>query len=93
MPCAQGGVKYGSNSSNPQDLKRTMCLYSTPEAAYTVTNEAEALYLHALFALRETNLSHVQANFVPGVLAFFNCIQHNWCDLCRDIREGHSPPP
>ena len=66
---AAAGVRVGPASSTPDDpgFARLQPLYSTPAPAYREPAEAPALYLHALFALRDRRLGVVEANFAPTV--------------------------
>ena len=65
------GLPIGPNSSAPADSKRLLDLYTTPADAYQVLTEPEALYLYALFALKDRNLGCIESNFVSAVYNFF----------------------
>ena len=58
------GLRVGPNSSNPLRDRRLLVLYSTPAAGYTIQDEQDALYVHALFAARDRSLGIIEANFV-----------------------------
>merc|ERR1712086_6091 len=84
-----GGLPIGPNSSAPKDSQKLLQLYTTPSAAYDVLSEPEALYLYALFAMKDRNLGCIESNFVSAVYHFFNGTVHQKFDrLVRDIREG-----
>jgi len=87
---SEGGVKIGPASSSPDDkgFDRLLPLYSSPLAAYREPNEAAAMYLHALFALRDRKLGIVEANFAPLVDTFCSCLLNNKEALLKDIANG-----
>ena len=49
--------------------KERLPVYSTPEAAFAVEHAPSLLYLHLLFALRDRDLSSIQAEYAPALLA------------------------
>ena len=83
-------MRIGPASSTPDDrgFDRLLPLYTTPSPGFREPCEAAALYIHALFALRDRNLGFIEANFAPLVLSFFNCIVENRVALVEDIRRG-----
>ena len=85
-----GDIRIGPASSTPDDagFARLLPLYTTPGPGFREPNEAAALYVHALFALRDRHLGFVEANFAPLVLSFFACIQNNRRALVEDVRRG-----
>ena len=80
-----------SLTPQPNDSFRTdnsWCV-QTPPAAYDVLSEPDALYLYALFAMKDRNLGCIESNFVSAVYHFFNGTVHQKFDrLVHDIREG-----
>mmetsp|Transcript_57231 Transcript_57231/g.100201 ORF Transcript_57231/g.100201 Transcript_57231/m.100201 type:complete len:667 (+) Transcript_57231:110-2110(+) len=85
------GIKVGSNSSSPKDknFQRLLCLYASPMAAYQVSREPEALYAHALFALKDRNLGIIEANFAPLVCLLLDTAREHRRSLVQDLRNGH----
>jgi hypothetical protein len=54
---SKGGLDVGVDSSlTPEGNSGRLVLYSTPEAALQVEDDASLLYLHLLYALRDENL-------------------------------------
>lgn len=86
------GIMVGPNSSSPKSNKSILKLYSTPEIGYYIPTEKEALYIHALFALRDRHLGTIEANFVFLIFNLFTFIEHSWPSLVNDIRHGTIDP-
>lgn len=70
--------------------------FDTSNMMYTSPNEARqpkhlgtyTRYLHALFALKERNITYGNVTFSSYFLEILRFIEKNWKDLCNDIEEG-----
>jgi len=82
------GLSIGPNSSNPDSAKRIHHLYTTPPPAYGIKTEPEALYIHLLFGLLDSNLGIIESNFASTVYTGFKTLEHRWPELVRDIETG-----
>lgn len=85
------GMRIGSNSSSPDNkgFDSLLCAYASPKAAYQLQQEPDALYAHALFALKERNLGIIEANFAPVVCLLLDTIRQHRRSLVQDLRNGH----
>ena len=81
-------MSIGPNSSNPDSAKRIYHLYSTPPAAYSILTEPEALYVHLLFGLMDSNLGIIESNFASTIYTGFKTLEQRWPELVRDIETG-----
>ncbi|KAK7475298.1 hypothetical protein BaRGS_00033445 [Batillaria attramentaria] len=86
------GIKVGPNSSSPSESKSLLHTYSTPEPAYDILSEAEALYVHLLFALRDRHLGMIEANFASLIYNAFKTLEHEVPNLIQDIERGTLNP-
>lgn len=84
-------IMVGPNSSRPSDNKGLLQLYTTPESAFGVQSENELLFLHALYALLDTNLGFIEANFCNRILNFFVLLDNKWEALMETIETGKLP--
>jgi len=82
------GMLIGPNSSNPDSLKRIHHLYSTPPPAYKIVTEPEALYVHLLFGLMDSNLGIIESNFASTIYTGFKVLEQRWPELVSDIETG-----
>nr|XP_054756098.1 GH3 domain-containing protein-like [Lytechinus pictus] len=87
-----GGVPIGPNSATPKSSEKFIDLYSTPMAAFDITTEKEALYAHLLFALKDSEIGAIEANFVPLIHNAFVELEENWEQLVQDIAHGEVHP-
>ena len=62
--------------------------FVTPTPGYQICSEKEAMYVHALFALKNEYLNLLQATFCTLLCNFFKVIESNWRDLVKDISTG-----
>mmetsp|Transcript_117155 Transcript_117155/g.343196 ORF Transcript_117155/g.343196 Transcript_117155/m.343196 type:complete len:619 (-) Transcript_117155:34-1890(-) len=85
------GLRIGSNSASPESrgFDAALCAYASPKAAYEIAAEPDALYAHALFALKEAQLGLMEANFAPLVCMLLDTIRENRRSLVQDLRNGH----
>ena len=92
---APGGLRIGPNSSGPKDkgFDRLLPLYSTPMAGFEIANdEGAALYVHALFALRDRKLGMLEANFLALPYRLLQLIERDGERLAADIERGALDP-
>ena len=71
-----------------KNFDRLLCAYSSPRAAYDILNEADAMYAHAVFALKDRSLGMLEANFASNICDFLDFIQDHGPSLACDIEEG-----
>jgi hypothetical protein len=89
--CEANGLMIGPNSSSPKDKRQAMQLYTTPKEAYITEDEQSMLFLHALFALKDPLLDHIEANFCSYVFNFLAFIERHHEDLVEAIETGTIP--
>ncbi|XP_076446543.1 GH3 domain-containing protein-like [Babylonia areolata] len=89
---SESGIKVGPNSATPSESKGLLHIYSTPEPAFEILSEPEALYVHLLFALRDRHIGMIEANFASLVFNAFKTLEHRVSDLVADIRNGTLNP-
>ncbi len=63
-------------------------LYTSPIEVMKIKDKEAALYLHLLFALKETNLLYISGVFISNILDLFRVLEIKHEDLVRDIRRG-----
>lgn len=85
---ADCGLRVGPNSSNPNDAKRILHMYTTPFSAYEILDEKELTYIHLLFALKDPTLGMIETNFISAVYNVIIALHDNWNDLISDIENG-----
>ncbi|KAK7919479.1 hypothetical protein WMY93_010763 [Mugilogobius chulae] len=80
-----------------ESLQRTTKFFYTPtmrqsEAApaFEVPNEKDTLYLHLLFALKDSNVGTLESNFASTIFYAFVALQERWQELVGDIEHGQS---
>lgn len=89
LKTSECGIPVGPNSSSPANSKRILSMYSTPKAGFEILTEPEALYVHLLFGLKDSNLGIIEANFAALVYSAFQCLDTNWDSLVNDIENGY----
>ena len=89
---SEAGIKVGPNSATPSESKRLLHIYSTPEPAYEILSEPEALYIHLLFALRDPQIGVIEANFASLVFNAFKTLEREMPNLVKDIAHGTLNP-
>ncbi|XP_063968313.1 uncharacterized protein LOC129279896 [Lytechinus pictus] len=70
----------------PENIKGI--IFSTPLVGYQIMDEPTSMYVHALFALRDKNLSSIWAPFASSLYIFLRVIESTWKTLVQDIRRG-----
>lgn len=63
-------------------------LYTSPIEVMKIKDKETALYLHLLFALKETNLMYISGVFISNILDLFRVLEARHEELVRDIRRG-----
>ncbi len=71
------------------NLDTAKMMYTSPkEARQPSVIGTYTRYLHALFALKERNVTYGNVTFSSFLLEIMRFIENNWQDLCLDIEEG-----
>lgn len=78
--CSEAGITIRSNisilaSSCPTFLHHLLSIYTTPAPALQVRNKRDALYLHLLFALRDSALGALESDFASEIFDAFSNLQ------------------
>ncbi|MBN3296536.1 GHDC protein, partial [Amia calva] len=89
---SEAGIPIGPNSSSPGTLHHLFNLYTTPESAFQVPTEPEALYLHLLFALKDPSVGTLESNFASTIYYAFCTLQERWQELVEDVERGRVNP-
>lgn len=87
LPC---GATYGSISAKAT-LSMTSILtelFVSPLEALVPASSTNTRYLHALYALRDPNVSFMSCTFFSFMLEQLRYIQRNWQMLVEDIEKG-----
>ncbi|MBW4497920.1 MAG: GH3 auxin-responsive promoter family protein [Oscillatoria princeps RMCB-10] len=86
----ESGVRVGmaSNAQLPQAMKMQPYSFTSPPDVFALTEVASAMYLHALYALKNPNPLCFRTTFVTALLYFIRLIENHWQELVRDIRLG-----
>ncbi|WP_437954628.1 GH3 auxin-responsive promoter family protein [Sorangium sp. So ce119] len=90
----EGGFPTGSTSCYMMRaaLERRPGAWASPPEAYHVPTQADALYLHLLFALAQPALGSIVAPFASGLLDFFQVLEARWPALVEDLGRGALRP-
>ena len=85
---SEGGLPIGPTTmlNLPDILHRIQ--FSTPPAGMRLTDERQALYVHALFALRDRCLGNLGTIFCSTMFSFFQMLEQDWTSLVNDLRRG-----
>ncbi|KAL2078245.1 hypothetical protein ACEWY4_025930 [Coilia grayii] len=89
---SEAGIPIGPNSSTPASSRHMLHLYTTPEPAFRVPSERDALYLHLLFALKDRSTGTIESNFASTIFYAFRALQERWDELLADIELGRVSP-
>ena len=68
--------------------KEILPVFVTPWPGYQICSEKEAMYVHAIFALKDECLTSIQSPFCTFICNFFKVIESNWRKLVEDISTG-----
>jgi hypothetical protein len=77
-----------SSAQLPQAMKIQPYPFTSPPDVFALTEVASAMYLHALYALKNPNPLFLTTTFVTTLLYFIRLIETHWQELVRDIRLG-----
>ncbi|CAK0895217.1 unnamed protein product [Prorocentrum cordatum] len=85
------GLEVGSSSSTPDDpgFQRLLCARTSPLAAYQVEKAPDAIYAHALFALKDANLGMLEADSAQALALLLESARDHRRSLVQDLRNGH----
>lgn len=88
-----GGIPTGDASAFGMQQAAWLLpwLYTTPLPALGIADKPTALFIHALFALRERDLNHISATFGHYVVQFFRVIEEHWPELIDSLASGRLP--
>lgn len=89
---SQVPVLAGPNVGLARMRRHMPLLWCAPPPVYEVADAEAALYLQALFALRETTALYIQAPFAPQIVAWFALIERQRRALVADLRRGTLAP-
>lgn len=78
----------GPNAGMARIRRHIAHLWTSPEPVFEVEHQTTALYLHALFALRERRALYVETPFSPKLVGWFNIIERFHRELIADLRNG-----
>jgi hypothetical protein len=86
----EAGIPMGSASSESLTRVRRIAplLWSSPWPVFEVADTSSQWYLHALFALREPNLTYLRGTFAGHLSGWLAFIFANQADLINDIALG-----
>merc|ERR1719334_780662 len=75
---SEGGLPIGPTTmlNLPDILHRIQ--FSTPPAGMRLTDERQALYVHALFGLRDRSLGNLGTIFCSTMFTFFQLLENEW---------------
>ncbi|XP_041354654.1 probable indole-3-acetic acid-amido synthetase GH3.11 [Gigantopelta aegis] len=89
FPTTETGIEKGSISAKLMPYRRYLC---SPSAAYDILTEKEGLYIHAVFTLKEPDVTYIMCLTSSVLLSFLLLIKRQWKQLVRDIRLGQLDP-
>jgi hypothetical protein len=86
----EGGIRINSaTSGGMRSIKRLIPLiWTTPVEVMSMGKNVETLYLHLLFALRESSLTYLSGIFISSILDLFRYLEVHWRELVEDIKRG-----
>ena len=87
LPC---GATYGSVSARTLMTMKPILesIYTSPLEAAAPCSGTNTHYLHALYALRDRDVSYIFCSFFSFLLEQLRYIQRNWEELLKDIAAG-----
>ena len=69
-------------------LRMSSLFWTSPPESYQVPNQADALYVHLLFALISGDAHYISAPFASTVLDLFHTLELRAAELVYDVRHG-----
>ena len=85
-----GGLPVGPGTSLGMRhmLRMSSLFWTSPAEAYQISNQADALYVHLLFALIGGDAHYISAPFASTVLDLFHTLELRAAELIYDVRHG-----
>ncbi|MEG0775181.1 GH3 auxin-responsive promoter family protein [Clostridium sp.] len=85
-----GGIPAGAGTSEGIKAAKHILPYMwvSPIEVLEIPKQETANYLHALFALKDRNLSYIASPFPSNIVQLFGVIEENWQQLVKDIATG-----
>ena len=68
--------------------KNILSTWVSPPAAFEISSDKEAMYIHAIFALKDEHLSALKTTFCTNLSCFFQELENHWRDIVNDISRG-----
>jgi hypothetical protein len=86
----EGGIPVNSaTSGGMRSIKKIIPLiWTTPVEVMSMGKNVETIYLHLLFALKESNLTYLSGVFISSILDLFRYLEDHYQELVEDIRKG-----
>lgn len=86
----KGGIPICSATSGGINGIKTILpyLYTSPYEVMKIKEKEVALYLHALFGLKEKKLLYISGVFISNILDLLRVMEKNSDRLVKDIRKG-----
>lgn len=69
-------------------LRASSWFWTSPAQAYQISNQADALYVHLLFALISGDAHYISAPFASTVMDLFHTLELRAAELVYDVRHG-----
>ena len=76
-------------STRESSVQRLSFVLASPLEAYELKSETDRLYVHALFALKDSALGIIQSSSAAGVNELLNAARDNRRHLVQDMRNGN----
>lgn len=85
-----GGIPAGAGTSEGIKAAKRILPYMwvSPIEVLEVPEQETANYLHALFALKDRDLSYIASPFPSNIVQVFGVIEENWEQIVKDIAMG-----
>ncbi|QGU95422.1 GH3 auxin-responsive promoter-binding protein [Clostridium bovifaecis] len=85
-----GGIPAGAGTSEGIKAAKRILPYMwvSPIEVLEISKQETANYLHALFALKDSDLSYIASPFPSNIVQVFGVIEENWEQLVLDIAVG-----
>ena len=85
-----GGFPIGPGTSLGMRnmLRSSSRFWTSPREAYEISSQADALYVHLLFAIISGEARYISAPFASTVLDLFHTLELRAAELVYDVRQG-----
>lgn len=80
-----GGV---SGTSVRENIKIIEKISASPREVITPDAYLDSKYIHALFALKDRNITWMASCYMTTLAGIMDCIETRWQDICDDIENG-----